>query len=97
MGLLAMPLGLHSRSGQRTFGLIIGLFLILIYYLMVSAGLVFGKTGRVSPAIGMWLPNVVMGIAGIWFVVRSARERSVFIDFVEGWFQKMVTRIRRTQ
>ncbi len=94
MGLLAMPLGLHSRSGKRTFGLIIGLFLILIYYLMVSAGLVFGKTGRIPPAIGLWLPNVVMGIAGIWFVVRSARERSVFIDFVEAWFQKMVTRSR---
>ena len=96
MGLLAMPLGLHSRSGRRTFGLIIGLFLILLYYLMVSAGLVFGKTGRISPAIGMWLPNVVMGVAGIWLLVRSAKERSIFIDLAEAWIQKTVLRLRRS-
>ena len=96
MGLLAMPLGLHSRSGKRTFGLIIGLFLILIYYLMVSAGLVFGKTGRIPPAIGMWLPNVVMGMAGIWLLVRSAKERSVFIDSVEAWIQKVVFKLRQS-
>ncbi len=94
LGILAMPLGLHSSSNKRTFGLIIGLFLILIYYLMLSAGVVLGKTGRLPPAIGMWIPNAVMGFAGIYLLMRSAKERSVFIDLVEAWIQKMVSRLR---
>lgn len=95
MGLLAMPLGLHSRSNRRTFGLIIGLFMVLIYYLMVSAGMVFGKTGRLPPVIGLWLPNVVMGAAGIYLLVRAAQEKSVYIDSAAVWIQKMVARRRR--
>ena len=95
LGLLAMPLGLHSRSNKRTFGLIMGLFLILIYYLMVSAGMVFGKTGRLPPAIGMWLPNVLMGAAAIYLLVRSAKEKSVYIDFVEAWIQNKLSGLRR--
>ena len=96
LGVLAMPLGLHSRTNKRTFGLIIGLFLILVYYLMLSAGVVFGKTGRLPPAIGMWIPNVVMGAVGIYLLMRSSKERSIYIDFVEGWIQRVVARLRRT-
>ena len=31
LGLIALPLGVQSRSANRTFGLIVGLFLFLFY------------------------------------------------------------------
>ena len=92
LGLLALPLGLQSRTSKRSFGLVLGLLLVLVYYLMLSAGTVFGKTGRIPPAIGMWLPNAIMGAAGIYLLVNSARERSIRIYSVALYLQQIVVK-----
>ena len=92
LGLLALPLGLQSRSAKRSFGLILGLLLALVYYLMLSAGTVFGKAGRIPPAIGMWVPNAIMGVAGIYLLMSAARERSVRIFDAALYFQQIVAK-----
>jgi lipopolysaccharide export system permease protein len=92
MGLMAMPLGIQSRTAKRSFGLILGLFLVFAYYLMLSAGTVFGKTGRIPPAIGMWFPNLITGAAGIYLLIRSAREKSIRIFSAALSLQQTVAR-----
>ncbi len=92
LGLLALPLGLQSRSAKRSFGLILGLLLALVYYLMLSAGTVFGKAGRIPPAIGMWVPNAIMGAAGIYLLMSAAREKSVGIFNAVFYFQQVVVK-----
>jgi lipopolysaccharide export system permease protein len=49
---------------------------------MLSAGSVFGEAGVYPPAIGMWVPNVVMGGLGIFLLVRTANDRPVKINIV---------------
>ncbi len=80
LGLLAVPLGIQSKSAKRSFGLVLGLILFLFYYLLLSAGLVFGEAGIYPPVIGMWIPNIVMGGIGLFLLVRTANERSIKID-----------------
>jgi len=92
MGLIAMPLGIQSRTARRSFGLVLGLVLVLFYYLMLSAGTVFGKTGQIPPAVGMWLPNLIMGATGIYLLVRAARERPIRIYSVVLYVQNMVVK-----
>lgn len=75
LGLLAVPLGIQARSARRSFGLGLGLFFFLLYYLMLSAGWVFGEAGVYPPLIGMWMPNIVMAGMGAYMLVRTARER----------------------
>ncbi len=82
LALLAVPLGIQSKHGKRSFGVVLGLIFFLFYYLMLSAGWVFGETGVYPPLIGMWVPNLVMGGIGLFLLVRNARERPVRIEFI---------------
>ncbi len=72
LGLLALPLGIQSRTSRRSFGVGLGLIFLLIYYLLLAVGWVFGETGAYPPLIGMWAPNIVMMITGLFLMVRRA-------------------------
>ncbi|MEE8397551.1 MAG: LPS export ABC transporter permease LptF [Desulfobacterales bacterium] len=82
LGLLAVPLGVQSRSSKRSFGIGLGIIFFLMYYLLLSAGWVFGEAGKYPPLIGMWLPNIVIGAIGLLLVVRTANERYVGLDML---------------
>ncbi|MBI9077647.1 MAG: LPS export ABC transporter permease LptF [Desulfatibacillum sp.] len=79
LGLAAIPLGMVSRSARRSFGVALGLGLFLLYYLLLSAGWVFGETGQYPPALGMWMPNLVIGALGTYTLVRMAKDRPVAV------------------
>jgi len=79
LGLVAIPLGVESSSSRRSFGLGLGLVFFLAYYLMLSAGFVFGETGAYPPVIGMWAPNIVIGAIGLYLFIRTANERPINI------------------
>jgi len=82
LGILAVPLGIQSQSAKRSTGLGLGLVFFLIYYLLLSAGSVFGEAGYYPPVVGMWVPNIVMGGLGLFLLVRTANDRPVKITAV---------------
>jgi lipopolysaccharide export system permease protein len=77
LGLLAVPLGVQSSSSRKSAGLGIGLMAFLVYYLLLSAGLVFSEAGNLTPVIGMWMPNLVMGGLGVFMLYKTANDRPV--------------------
>lgn len=89
LGILALPLGIQSKSAKRTFGIGLGLIFFLFYYILLSAGWVFGEAGVYPPLIGMWVPNIVMGGIGIFLLIRTARERTVKIDALVSLYCKI--------
>ncbi len=91
LAILAVPLGIQSRLAKRSFGVGLGLFFFLCYYILLSIGWVFGETGAYPPGIGMWVPNAVMGGIGIFLLIITARERSMGVDRFVWW----VMRLRR--
>lgn len=76
LGILSVPLGIQSSSSRKSAGLGIGLIAFLLYYLLLSAGLVFSEAGNMSPVVGMWMPNVIMGGLGVFLLIRTANDRS---------------------
>jgi len=97
LALLAVPLGVQSRQAKRSFGVGLGLIYFLFYYLMLSAGWVFGETGAYPPLIGMWVPNLVMGVIGLFLLIRNARERPVRIEFfwrLAAWLKVKLSAVR---
>jgi lipopolysaccharide export system permease protein len=88
LGLLAVPLGIQSKSAKRSMGLSLGLVCFLLYYLLLSVGRVFGETGAYPPVIGMWVPNIAMGGLGLFLLIRNAKERPVEIFSLLRWFQR---------
>ena len=95
LALLAVPLGVQARSAKRSFGLVLGLVFFLIYYLLMSLGKVYGENGAYPPLIGMWLPNFIIGGIGVYFLIRTANERTIKIDVVYAWLQNLISRWRR--
>lgn len=77
LGLLAFPLGIQSMSLRQSSGFGMGIFFFLLYYFLLAGGWSAGETGHYPPYIGMWLPNVVMGVAGVFLLVRNANEKPV--------------------
>ena len=77
LGLLAFPLGVQSTSLRRSSGFSLGIGFFLLYYFLLALGWSMGKAGYYPPAIGMWLPNGVMGAAGLFLLVRNAKEKPV--------------------
>jgi len=92
LGILAVPLGVQSRLAKRSFALLLGLVSFLLYYLMLSAGYVFGETGIYPPVVGMWVPNIVMGGLGVFLLVRTANERPVNIGYLPAIIKRLVFR-----
>jgi len=95
LGLIALPLGVQSRSTNRTFGLIVGLFLFLFYNLLLSAGKILGESGNLPPVYGMWLPNAVTGAAALYLILQTAKERTIKLDVLARQFQRLPAWFRR--
>lgn len=93
LGLLAVPLGIQSGSTKKSFGLVLGMIFFLIYYLLLTAGLVFGETGFCPPIIGMWFPNVVMGGLGLYLLVKTANERQLRIGPISNLLKEITSHL----
>lgn len=75
LGILAVPLGVELRSTRRSAGLGMGMFVFVFYYVLMTAGRVFGEMGLFHPALGLWAPNVLVGIGGTILLIRAANEK----------------------
>ena len=51
-----------------------------MYYMLLSAGMVFGETGHYPPVIGMWMPNIIMGSIGLYLLVKVANDRPLWSE-----------------
>ncbi len=76
--LLGLPLGAFTKKGGRTSGFTLSIGIILIYYILITAGEQIAMEGRISPFVGMWGPNILFLIVGLYFFVQSVRESSFF-------------------
>ncbi len=76
--LIALPLSVRTAWAFRSVGFGISLGIILLYYLLLTAGEAFGERGVISPAIALWIPNVVLGGLGVYLFSRVTQEKSFF-------------------
>lgn len=70
---VGIPLGITLERG-RAVGYGMSLLIILIYYLLLLAGITFSGNGRIPPVLGLWLPNFCMAATGIFFLRRLLRK-----------------------
>src|SRR4030042_132139 len=73
--LIGVPIGIRAHRSVRSRGFAIGLALVLAYYLLRLGGEALVETGRLSPVIGTWTPNVVFAVAGIISFYMAASEK----------------------
>ena len=72
---LALPLALlFGKHNGQTIGLIIGLFISVAYWAMMILGQIFGSRSGTNGVLLMWLPNGVIGGAGLFFYTMLGRK-----------------------
>ncbi len=79
LGLIGAPLGIRrSRSGKSA-GVAIALLVFLVYYIILSGATNLAETGTFSAYQAYWVPNVLMTVAALIFIIIRGQEFSLNI------------------
>ena len=78
--LIGAPLGILTRRGGMAIGGGISLIFFLIYWLFLIGGEELADRRLLSPFWAMWMANILVGVAGIYLVIRTIKE-STLIDY----------------
>jgi len=73
-GLIGVPLGIQPRRSGRSYGLILSIFVILTYYIALTASEIFAMRKDIPPSWAGWAPNVIFGALGLYLLVKGAKE-----------------------
>jgi len=94
--ILAIPLGVISKKGGKSYGFVVSLGIFLVYFLLLSVGEGFAKSGRLSPVLGPWAGNLVFLVLGVYLLAVSEKESgwSKLLRPVWTVFDSLVARIR---
>ncbi len=71
--LLGLPLGVMTGRAGRTGGFSLGLVIIILYYVLITAGEKFAMEGRLPAFLGMWGPDLLLAAAGLRLFLRPSR------------------------
>jgi len=91
--LLGVALGASSRRDGKLVSFMLGVGVIFVYYAVMLLGQALAKGQHVAPWVATWLPNLLLGAAGVVALWRQAgptrRRRSVTLPALpavgRGW------------
>lgn len=100
--LLALPLGMASKRGRRTPGVVFATVALLAVDHALQLGESLGDTGRLPAAVAVWTPFALFAVLSVW-IFRSSLAwpgdnpvlRAVMA--IEGWVDRNRPRARRRQ
>jgi lipopolysaccharide export system permease protein len=72
---LGVPLAVQQSRSVRSRGMVTGLAVILIYYFLITAGVTLVRQHMMPPPVGLWVPDLVLAIAGYLAFRHAAGER----------------------
>jgi lipopolysaccharide export system permease protein len=75
LGLIAAPLSLQTGTASRLSGVVLGLLLFLLYYVLLSGAETLAEAGLCPVAPAVWLPNGLFAMLAAVLWRRSVMER----------------------
>ncbi len=74
--LIGVPLAQTLRRGGRGGSFALSLAVLLGYYVLLSSGETWAQSGRMPPALAMWLPNLMLVLLGVGAVLWKPSGRA---------------------
>lgn len=77
--LVGVPLGVMSRRGGKSSGLVFTVLLVLLYYVLSYTGIALSRQGKLPPFLGVWMANILFAAAGsflLWQMASGGRVLS---------------------
>jgi LPS export ABC transporter permease LptF/LPS export ABC transporter permease LptG len=71
LALVGIPLGLSSKKGGKSAGFVLTILLVFAYYSATLVGVSLARQGRLSPAFGVWLADLVFFFGGAFLLWRA--------------------------
>jgi LPS export ABC transporter permease LptG/LPS export ABC transporter permease LptF len=95
LALVGIPLGLSAKKGGKSTGFILTILLVFLYYFASLTGdKVLARQGRVSPAVGVWMANIIFFLAGAWLLWRVDRMPMEISASLRPLYQALKDRIQ---
>lgn len=92
LALVGIPLGLSSKKGGKSAGFVLTILLVFAYYAVSLVGVSLARETRLSPAVGVWMPDILFFLAGallLWRVERrpidTSYVRNLWKPFLAGF------------
>jgi LPS export ABC transporter permease LptG len=71
--LLGVGFGISNVRTGRSFGLLLGLAITVVYYLLALMGENAAVSGKLPVWMGIWLANIVLGAVGVFVLLMQRR------------------------
>ena len=72
--LMAIPLAIDRVRGQRSYGLVVGLAMLIAYHQLLQLGEALADNDRIPSWAGLWLPYLAFAGISLTMFLRAARK-----------------------
>lgn len=69
--MIGIPLGIRAEKRGKTIGIGMSVFVMAVYYFLMVAGIKLSFNQFFVPWLGVWLPNILMGLIGVIMLGKS--------------------------
>jgi len=87
LAMVGIPLGLSSKKSGKSGGFVLTIILVFAYYFVSLLGVSLARQGKVSPALGAWLANIVFCAGGL-FLLWQAERRPFELASLRLWWRR---------
>ncbi len=86
---LGLALGASNRRDGKLAAFVLGIGVIFAYYVIMFTGQALTKGFWIAPWLSMWLPNFILGAAGVFLLINRARAADQPIRVsLPGWMPR---------
>src|SRR5580658_10008323 len=75
LSLAGVPLGITTRRAGKSGAVVLTVALALIYYIGLGTLVSLSRQGKLSPALAVWLPDLIFAVFGIAMLTRLEKPR----------------------
>lgn len=72
---IGLAFGVYNQRAGRSFGLLLGLILTVLFYVVTIGGEKAGRSGALPVWLGVWGPNIAFAGFGVWTTTRGRLPR----------------------
>jgi len=95
LALVGIPLGLSSKKGGKSGGFVLTILLVFAYYSLSLVGVSLAKQDRISPAMGVWMADIVFFLTGMLLLWRVER-RPIDTSYLRALWKPFKTGLKRS-
>ncbi|MBZ4684774.1 MAG: export transporter permease LptF [Desulfomicrobiaceae bacterium] len=81
LGLTMLAVALVFSGISRQWGLVVGMGVFFLYYVLLSAGMSLAEGGVLAPGVGVWSPSVLFAVVAALLLRAAATERWITVTW----------------